>query len=48
MDSDDSANKDLYGKDVNAAQIIRMASVQTTPAGKPLVNLLTKYSPKYM
>ncbi len=48
MGSDDSANKDLYGKDVNAAQIVQDGVVQATPAGKPLVNLLTKYSPKYM
>lgn len=48
MGSDDSANKDLYGRDVNASQIIQDGVVQATPDGKPLVNLLTKYSPKYM
>jgi SH3 domain-containing YSC84-like protein 1 len=48
MSSDDSANKDLYGKDLTAAQIVRDGAVQVTPAGKPLDDLLTKYSPKHM
>ena len=48
MTADDSANKDLYGKDLTAAQIVRDGAVQTTHAGKPLVDLLTQYSPKHM
>lgn len=48
LSSDDGANKDLYGKDLTAAQIVRDGAVQVTPAGKPLVDLLTKYSPKHM
>lgn len=48
MGSDNDANKDLYGKDLTAAQIVRDGAVQVTDAGKPLVDLLTKYSPKHM
>ena len=48
MGTDDSANKDLYGKDVNAAQIIQNGVVPVPADGKALVNLLTRYSPKYM
>ncbi|MGA3055391.1 MAG: lipid-binding SYLF domain-containing protein [Candidatus Korobacteraceae bacterium] len=46
--SDDDANKNLYGKDVNAKQIILDKAVKTPPAGKSLVNLLNKTSPKHM
>ncbi len=45
--SDDDANKNLYGKDVNAKQIIVDKAVKTPPAGKPLVNLLNRISPKH-
>jgi SH3 domain-containing YSC84-like protein 1 len=48
MSSDDGANKDLYGKELTAAQIVRDGAVQVNPAGKPLVDLLTQYSPKHM
>ncbi len=46
--SDDDANRNLYGKDLNAKQIILEKAVKTPPAGKPLVNLLNKMSPKHM
>jgi lipid-binding SYLF domain-containing protein len=46
--SDDDANKNLYGKELNAKQIVRENAVKTPPAGKPLVNLLNKLSPKHM
>ncbi len=46
--SDDDANKNLYGKDLNAKQIIVDKAVKTPPAGRPLVNLLDKMSPKHM
>jgi len=39
MASDDTANKDLYGKDVNASQIIN-GEVPTPASGQPLVNFL--------
>jgi lipid-binding SYLF domain-containing protein len=45
--SDDDANKNLYGKDVNAKQIIIENAVKTPPAGKSLVNLLNRISPKH-
>lgn len=48
ISGDDGANKDLYGKELTAAQIVRDGAAQVTPAGKPLVSLLTQYSPKHM
>lgn len=47
IESDDSANKDLYGKDIDAAQMVR-ESTPVPPAGQSLVNLLQKVSPKHM
>src|ERR1039458_4692534 len=46
--SDDDANKNLYGKELNDTQILREDAVKTHPAGKPLVNLLNKLSPKHL
>jgi lipid-binding SYLF domain-containing protein len=46
--SDDDANKNLYGKDLNAKQIILQGAVKTPPAGKSLVGLLNKATPKRM
>lgn len=46
LDTDDDANKTVYGKNITATTIVREGGVTTTPAGKPLVNLLTKHSPK--
>src|ERR1700712_1966812 len=46
MDSDDDANKAVYGKSIDATQIVRDGSVHTTEAGKPLVAVLTKLTPK--
>jgi lipid-binding SYLF domain-containing protein len=48
LDTDDDANKSVYGKDITATTIVREGGVTVTPAGKPLVALLTKYSPKYI
>jgi lipid-binding SYLF domain-containing protein len=48
MGTDSDANKALYGKDVDASQIVRDGAVQTPEAGKPLVDLLTKISPQRM
>jgi lipid-binding SYLF domain-containing protein len=48
MRSDDDANKNLYGKELNAKQIIMEGAVKTPPAGKPLIGLLTHLSPKHM
>ena len=45
--SDDEANKKLYGKELNAKQIIMQREVKTPPAGEPLVKLLDRVSPKH-
>lgn len=46
--SDDDANKNLYGKDLNAKQIILQGQVKTPSSGKALIGLLSKASPKRM
>jgi lipid-binding SYLF domain-containing protein len=48
LDTDDDANKSVYGKDITATTIVREGGVQTTPAGKPLVAILTQHSPKWI
>lgn len=44
--SDGDANKNLYGKELNARQIVREGAVPVPPAAKDLVALLNKRSPK--
>ena len=44
--SDDEANKKLYGKDLNAKQIILQGEVKTPPAGQSLHQLLNSTSPR--
>jgi lipid-binding SYLF domain-containing protein len=46
--SDDDANKNLYGKELNAKQIIVQKEVKTPAAGAPLVELLNRVSPKHL
>ena len=46
--SDDDANKNLYGKELNAKQIILQGEVKTPASGKALVSLLNRTSPKHM
>jgi lipid-binding SYLF domain-containing protein len=46
MASDDDMNKELYGKPLNAAQIVRDGAAPVPAAGKNLVNFLDKRSPK--
>jgi lipid-binding SYLF domain-containing protein len=48
MRSDGDANKSVYGKDLTATQIVRDRMVTTTPAGKPLIRLLDKISPRHV
>jgi lipid-binding SYLF domain-containing protein len=48
LDTDDDANKAVYGKDVTATSIVRENAVTATPAGKRLEAILTKESPKYI
>ena len=45
--SDDSANKNLYGKKLTAKEIVREGQVTTPDVGKPLIDLLQKTSPKH-
>ena len=48
LDTDDDANKSVYGKDITATTIVREGGVTITPAGKQFDAVLQKYSPKYM
>ena len=43
---DNGANKDLYGREVSAKEIILEKKVNIPAAGQGLVNLLQKYSPE--
>ncbi len=45
--SDDDANKNLYGKELSAKDIIVQKKVGTPAAGAPLVSLLEKTSPRH-
>ncbi len=45
--ADDGANKHIYGKELNAKQIVREGKVPTPQAAKPLIDLLQKTSPKH-
>jgi SH3 domain-containing YSC84-like protein 1 len=45
--SDDDANKNLYGKKLNAKEIALEGKATTPAAGKPLLDLLQKISPKH-
>ena len=44
--SDDGANKDLYGKELTAREIVHGGTVTMPADGRPLVSLLEKTSPK--
>ncbi|HZP23279.1 MAG TPA: lipid-binding SYLF domain-containing protein [Terriglobales bacterium] len=46
--SDDDANKNLYGKDIDAKQIILQGAVKTPPSGSGLISLLNRVSPKHI
>jgi lipid-binding SYLF domain-containing protein len=45
--SDDDMNKELYGKPLNASQIVRDGVAPIPAAGRDLVNFLNKKSPKH-
>jgi SH3 domain-containing YSC84-like protein 1 len=47
MGSDDDMNKELYGKQVDATQIVRDGAVPVPAAGKEFVEFLDKVSPKH-
>jgi len=46
--SDDGANKDLYGQELTATEIVRGGKVKTTTAGQPLLDYLNQVSPKHV
>jgi lipid-binding SYLF domain-containing protein len=48
MASDDDMNKELYGKALDATQIVHDGAAIATPAGKKLVEFLDKTSPKHI
>ena len=45
--SDGGANKNLYGQELDAKQIVRENKVKVPDAGKPLVDLLQQTSPRH-
>jgi len=45
MATDDDANKAVYGKDITATEIVHEGGVTVTPAGKPIIKILTTASP---
>jgi lipid-binding SYLF domain-containing protein len=45
--SDGGANKNLYGKELDAKQIVRENKVTVPPAAKPLIDILEQTSPKH-
>jgi lipid-binding SYLF domain-containing protein len=45
METDDDMNKELYGKPLNAVQIVRDGAAPVPPAGRDLVGLLDRISP---
>lgn len=47
MASDDDMNKQLYGKSIDATQIVRDGAVPVPASGKELVDFLDKMSPKH-
>jgi len=48
MDADDDINKELYGKAIDAAQMVRDGTTPVPPAAQPLIAVLRKASPKHM
>src|ERR1700761_3835791 len=47
LDTDDDANKTVYGKSITATDIVREGAVTVTPAGQRLVNVLKHASPTW-
>jgi len=45
--SDDGTNKNLYGSELSAKQIVREGKVKTPVGARPLLELLEKASPKH-
>jgi lipid-binding SYLF domain-containing protein len=47
LDTDDDANKTVYGRPLTATDIVRGGEAKATPSGERLVDVLTKASPKW-
>jgi SH3 domain-containing YSC84-like protein 1 len=47
MDTDDDANKNIYGKSISATEIVRDGGVTATPSGSALIRVLTTASPTH-
>jgi SH3 domain-containing YSC84-like protein 1 len=47
MRSDDGANKNVYGKELSAKQIVQGGVAKTPAAALPLIHLLDKVSPRH-
>jgi SH3 domain-containing YSC84-like protein 1 len=47
MQTDDDANRTVYGKDITATEIVREGRVTVTPGGEALVKILTTASPTH-
>ena len=45
LDSDDDANKELYGKSIDATQIVRDGAVPVPAVAQPLINALNHAAP---
>jgi SH3 domain-containing YSC84-like protein 1 len=48
MAADNDANKDLYGKEIDAAQMDREGTTPIPPSAQPLIKVLREASPKAM
>ncbi len=46
--SDDGANKELYGKELSAKEIVREGKVRAPTAARPLLGVLGRASPKHV
>ncbi|HTZ90107.1 MAG TPA: lipid-binding SYLF domain-containing protein [Alloacidobacterium sp.] len=46
--SDDTANKDLYGNAIDAAQMVREGNTPIPAAAQPLIKLLNRISPRHI
>ena len=47
LDTDDDANKVVYGSPLTATSIVREDAAKTTPSGQRLIDVLTQASPKW-
>jgi lipid-binding SYLF domain-containing protein len=44
IEADNDANKQLYGKEIDAAEMVRDGQTPTPPAAQPLIGVLQKAS----